>query len=146
MHMSCPFCQPTKKPQLTIKKYNYWTVQLHPNQVYLGRCMIILNRHMEDLFDISKEESDELWQISKTLRDAIATVFQPDLFNYASLGNFVKHVHMHVIPRYGHPVEFQGQTFVDTQWGEMYSPYDKEYQTNDSILLAITEKLTQQCI
>jgi diadenosine tetraphosphate (Ap4A) HIT family hydrolase len=30
----------------------------------------------------------------------IKRTFQPDLINYASLGNVIKHFHYHIIPRY----------------------------------------------
>ena len=40
--------------------------------------------------------------------------------NYAFLQNLDRHVHLHVIPRYAAPREFEGERFEDRAWPDHY--------------------------
>lgn len=140
--MKCKFCNRDNK-NLVIKEYKYWTLELCYNQVYLGRCLVILKRHTEDLFNINKDEAKELFDISKSTRDTLAELFSPDLFNYGSLGNFIKHVHLHIIPRYSKPRLFDEMEFIDTNWGDLYYPYDKNFKVPDDILVKIVNGIRE---
>ncbi|MDP2641460.1 MAG: HIT family protein [Candidatus Yanofskybacteria bacterium] len=106
--MKCEMCdRPNKWSNWDIKEYRYWRVGLHPDQRYLGRSLIMLNRHAEDLLEMTQEERGELFQILRMLTDALTKLFSPNKFNYASLGNEMPHLHLHVIPRYASPRQFE---------------------------------------
>lgn len=140
--MNCLLCtQNNKFSWLDIKKYKFWKVALRNEQNYLGWCYVILNRHVEDLMDISKEEQSELFEITKKLRNILQKSFQPDSFNYASLGNVTSHVHLQVIPRYSKSVEFRDLKFTDKNWGRNYSPYDKNFDIPKEEKLLIKEEI-----
>lgn len=118
-----------------LRDFMHWTVYLHPNQCYLGRCIVVLKRaHVSDLFDIRPNEKEELFVITKVLRDILKTTFQPDLFNYAVQGNIDPQLHLHVIPRYKEPRTCAGMTFTDHNWGKNYSPYDHSFTVSDLVL------------
>lgn len=120
----CLFCKSNK--DLLIKKYKYWTVLIHPhNRSYLGKCMVKLNRHTVDFFDTTTKEREELFRIIRKLRKVINDFFKPDLFNYAFLGNEIRHLHLHFIPRYKKKRRFKNIEFVDKRWNHNYSPYNK---------------------
>ena len=140
--MECFLCR--ENDNLLIKKFKHWTVLIHRNQCYLGRCMIKLNRHLVNLFDIKTEEFDELFEVTKSLRDVLREMFKPDLFNYASLGNVVPHLHLHVIPRYKDKRTFGGLEFVDDRWGQNYSPYNTEFKIPDSVLDKLKESIKEK--
>lgn len=130
--MDCSMCRnPEEYKKLFIKKYNYWKIELHSNQCYLGRCIVMLNRHVEDLFEINAGEKNELFKIGAKLNHALHKAFNPNLLNYSSLGNETRHLHLHVIPRYQNPVQFAQVLFTDTQWGHNPSPYNKTFKTSD---------------
>lgn len=140
--MECSFCKKDRK--FVIKKFEYWTFILHKNQAYLGRSLVILNRHTEDLFNITREEAKELFEIGKSARDAIFKIFKPDLVNYGALGNFVRHVHVHIIPRYAKSRLFEGKKFVDGRWGDFYYPYDKNFKTPARVTKKIVAKIKKE--
>lgn len=101
-----------------IKDYTYWHVAVHPNQGYLGRCVIWCKREDAlDLADATSEEREELFIILQKLREASKKAFQPDWFNYAFLGNETCHLHSHFIPRYSSPRQFNDMEFFDKEWG-----------------------------
>ncbi len=104
-----------------IKDYKYWSVFLHQNQGYLGRCVVWCNREDAlDLADATPEERQELFIVLSELKNAIQKAFQPDWLNYAFLGNETRHLHGHFIPRYVKPKEFEGVTFEDKFYGHNY--------------------------
>ena len=94
-----------------------WRLQLSKQQGYLGWCLVVLERHAEDGAELTAEEVVELWDTLRRARAALSTLFEPDHFNYAILGNVVRHVHMHLMPRYESPRLFEGHTFRDEHWG-----------------------------
>ena len=113
--------------------YKHWELYL-ADQRYLGRCVAWIKRDtpMLDLNDLSKEEHTELFELIAAWKMAISNLWQPDLFNYAWLGNYIHehggHGHMHLIPRYESERYIQFDTvatFVDNQWGQNYAPYER---------------------
>lgn len=125
--MNCVFCGNQKElEEFKIKEYKYWIVDLAINQYYLGKCIVRLKRHLEDFFDINEEELKEFFVITKNLRNVIKKVFGADMFNYVTLGNVVRHVHLHFIPRYSKKVKFAGYVFEDIGWGKHYRLYQKD--------------------
>lgn len=122
-----------------IKDYEHWTVSLHGNQGYLGRCVIVAKREdAEDLSEATPEEREELFLIINELKNAAADLFQPDWFNYAFLGNIVRHLHGHFLPRYKTSREYGGMIFKDERWGQNYLT-DEDFVTPDEIARNIVE-------
>lgn len=127
-----------------IKMYKHWGVFVHENQSYLGRCVIWCNREDAlDLADATAEEQAELFVILKELREASENVFKPDWFNYAFLGNEIRHLHGHFIPRYKTDKEFAGITFRDEFWGHNYrTNYD--FVTPEPVLQEIKNIMKEE--
>lgn len=132
---SCSFCQKSEEyKKYLVKKFTYWRVELWTNQCYLGRCVVILNRHAEDLFEITNKEQAELFAIVPRLQAVLKKHFEPDLFNYESLGNKVRHLHVRITPRYKKSVSFEGHIFTDERWGKNPSPYNTKFQTPNTVI------------
>ncbi|MDD5433665.1 MAG: HIT domain-containing protein [Candidatus Pacebacteria bacterium] len=126
-----------------IKDYNYWEVYVHENQSYLGRCVIWCKRENAlDLTDATIEEQEELFIILKDLRQAIKKVFQTDWFNYSFLGNSVRHLHCHLVPRYQEEKVFNGITFKDELWGRNWRE-DHSFATSDILREQIKVKIQE---
>jgi diadenosine tetraphosphate (Ap4A) HIT family hydrolase len=81
----------------------------------------MLNRHEEDLWNITPEEREELWMIGGKLEKVILNLFHPDHFNYTRLGHQIRHLNLHVIPRYQDPRTFMGEEFLDDRWGQSFA-------------------------
>jgi diadenosine tetraphosphate (Ap4A) HIT family hydrolase len=124
MAADCVFCK-ADLSESTIFEGVYWNVLLNKEQHYLGRSFIMLKRHEENVFNLSTEEKDELWQLAKRTSDSLTELFHPDMFNYAFLMNTVRHVHLHIYPRYKEKRVFSGETFEDGRFGQNFAPYEK---------------------
>jgi len=126
-----------------IKDYKYWSIFVHENQGYLGRCIVWCNREDAlDLTDATPEEQKELFIILNELKPAIQKVFQPDWFNYAFLGLGMKHLHGHIVPRYANPKIFEGITFKDDLYGHNYKT-DHNFSTSAEVVEKIRLKIKE---
>ena len=124
-----------------IKDYKYWSINIHENQGFLGRCVIWCKRgDALDMADATPDEQAELFVILKELRKACGDLFQPDWLNYAFLGNETRHLHGHFIPRYAKQKKFMGVTFEDKLYGHNYQT-DHNFITPEGVLLEIQTQL-----
>ncbi|WEL23831.1 HIT family protein [Candidatus Nanohalovita haloferacivicina] len=120
MSEECGFCRGDFAHEI-VKQYSNWEVQLFEDQKYLGRCLVKLERHVEDLNELTEEERNEFFdKVLPELENALDHLFQPDFYNQATLGNDCQHFHFHIIPRYRDERSFEGETFEDENWGQHY--------------------------
>lgn len=127
-----------KYEKFIIKEFKHWTVYLHNNQFYLGRVYIWAKRKDAfDFFDMTKDELKEYFKIGKELRRGFKKLFNPDMYNYATLANVARHLHTHVIPRYKEKRKMFGVTFIDKRWGKNYAPQDEDFKITEEVLMKI---------
>ena len=81
-------------------------------------------------FDEYNKIMQEVYRIEKIMRKTI----KPDKVNIASLGNYVPHLHIHIIPRYK-----DDAWFPDSIWSNSHRKY--KYQTTDEELKELIEKI-----
>lgn len=75
---------------------------------YLGRwpvrpgyCYVIWKgRHVTEPTELSVEESAGFWREVTLVASAIERRYQPAKMNWLSLGNWVPHLHVHLVPRH----------------------------------------------
>ena|SRR3989344_1271231 len=144
--MNEPVIAPAYAPWI-LKKYQYFTLLLNSNnQRYLGRSYAWLNRpgEMQRLSEITDEESSELRLIMRDYEAAVARLWSPDHMNYLWLGNEFHnhkgHGHMHFVPRYESPRQYQQVTFTDENWGKNYVPHT-QFSLSRTVLVAIRKAL-----
>lgn len=124
-----------------VKDYTYWSVYVHENQGYLGRCVIWCKREDAlDMADANREEQQELFQVLNDLRKVSKEAFNPDWLNYAFLGNETRHLHGHFIPRYAQPKTFENTVFEDKLYGHNYKT-DHSFVTSEKLLQKIKDIL-----
>lgn len=115
----CSLCSPDLGPVLATSQY--WRLILNRNQNLLGKCFLVLRRHLEAVPQLDSAEWQELHpQLAATTR-ALQHAFQPDHFNYAFLQNQDRHIHMHIIPRYAAPRQLKNLTFADPDYPSHYA-------------------------
>ena len=103
-HMPCPFCLPRQDNS------RYWvkvaslpvsTLYLDRNQTYRGHCLLVFDRyHVEGLELLAADDYTRVMSDLRKAARAISAAHNPDLMNYASMGNVVRHLHWHIVPRY----------------------------------------------
>ena len=117
---------------------SHWYVLVNRNQNYLGKTMLVLERHEIDIAALTAAEQTEFWQLLADVRNALSILFQPNHFNFAFLMNQDAHVHLHVIPRYKASRDFAGLTVVDERYGDHYE------LTENLVSIRVREKLAEE--
>ena len=127
---TCNWCtlSDDEKKWLLIKNSN-WSVYLSDEQDYIGRCILVLNRHCGCLSELTDDEWMDLKRIINRLEHCFKTVLGAELCNWSCLLNsFYKkpvpnpHLHLHVRPRYKNPVSLNGMQYIDEEFGHHYNP------------------------
>ena len=109
--MSCKLCeQLTDSSDSTryIWHDNFVTAFLYKDQYFLGRVIVISNLHATNVLDMGEESSLSCFSSMLRVARAVRKAYQPDLLNYALLGNVERHVHWHIIPRRKHDTLWVG--------------------------------------
>ena len=100
----CPLCPPRDKIDafmIEVAPLTVSTLYLDRNQTYRGQCVLVFDpRHAEGLETLSAAEFNSFAQDLRVAARAVTAVCKPDLMNYATLGNIVRHLHWHIVPRY----------------------------------------------
>jgi|SRR3989344_4782962 len=106
----------------------YWKIILFEDQAYLGRCVIVLKRHCDELSNLTLDEWSDFYEVVKKLEFALKKTFKATMFNWACLMNDAyksknpkPQVHWHFRPRYNSDVLFMGEKFEDLEFAHHYS-------------------------
>ena len=94
----CSLCNPELKPLIATEQY--WRLVLNLNQNLLGKCFWVLQRHEEQVVEMTEYEWAELHSNIRRTVEILCRLWRPDHFNMAFLQNQDRHVHFHIIPRY----------------------------------------------
>lgn len=81
----------------------YAVVNLYPYNP--GHIMVVPNRHVEDIRDLSAREQEEMHRVLRLVLDALDRTHAPRAYNIGFnmgrvAGASIAHLHQHVIPRY----------------------------------------------
>lgn len=82
-----------------IARFRLTTAYLFEDQYFPGWTVLVLNRHARELFDLGKEDRQDLIEEVTAVALALSDAFQPVKVNYGLLGNQLPHIHWHVVPR-----------------------------------------------
>jgi diadenosine tetraphosphate (Ap4A) HIT family hydrolase len=81
--------------ELHIADLDLSRVLLHEDQFFPGYVLLVLRRHVTELYDLSATERATLMEEVSRVAQALARVFRPVKMNYELLGNLVPHIHWH---------------------------------------------------
>jgi len=131
--MACPLC--ASQNENIIKSNNLFRVILVDE--IPGFVRIILNRHIAEFSDLNFDEYCEVMKEVYRIEKIIREVLNPDKINVASLGNYVPHLHIHIIPRYKNDA-----WFPDSIWSEKHRSY--KYKTTKEDIEKLVKKVKNE--
>jgi len=122
--VECPFCRIPKlsdEEGLIVARgaSAYVVMNLYPYNA--GHLLICANRHVADLTDLTKDERDEISELTAHAMVTLRKVSAPAGFNLGmnqgaiSGAGVAEHIHQHVVPRWAGDANFMpliGQTKV----------------------------------
>ncbi len=70
-----------------------------------GHTLVVPRAHVTSIFELAKDEQEELWRLVSMVRGRLAKEFSPAGFTIGvndgeAAGQTVGHAHIHVIPRF----------------------------------------------
>ena len=119
MRRDCILCRGRLETPI-VRESPLWRTFINRNQNLLGKTIISLRRHEEDVGALTLEEWAELRHELNWVTKRLQHAFEPDHFNYSFLMNADRHVHLHVIPRYVGTRELAGVGFADPDYPDGY--------------------------
>lgn len=101
------------------------TVYLFKEQTYKGRCNVVYKEHKSEITDLTEDEAAAFIKDARKVAKAINKAFNPDKINYGAFADTMKHLHLHIVPKYeGGPS--WGKTFEMNPQKVLLK--DKEYE------------------
>jgi diadenosine tetraphosphate (Ap4A) HIT family hydrolase len=83
----------------------------------------------------------ELLKIVKFGQRIIGKKFSPDWFNVQQNGNWIRHIHVLIIPRYKNQVKFNGKIFIDKSFRNPVK--FSKHPSNKNLLTKLVKNLFQ---
>ena len=127
MMSKCEWCD-YKENEWLLHKTSHWSVYLADVQDYVGRCILVLNRHCGSLSELDISEWIELKTIIDRLEYIYKDILGAELCNWSCLlNNFYKeatpnpHLHLHVRPRYKNAISINNHSYIDTEFAHHYA-------------------------
>lgn len=123
----CAFCEilrngPAEKT--FVWQMQAGTVYVNRDQNFKGRCLLMLNDHVEDVTEVSPEKFASFANEALAVANSLKRAFRPDSMNIAILGHHIRHLHWHIIPRYT----------SDSNWGGPPWPHEYRFLTEPEYL------------
>lgn len=123
----CFYCENGEKLNslmLEICKLPNSIVYLNRDQKHKGRLIVLFKDHKTEYFQLTEEENSGYFKELAIAAKAVYQLYHPDKINYATFGDNVPHVHVHVVPKYKDGLNW-GNPFDDTLPKKLLT--DKEY-------------------
>ncbi|MCK4649693.1 HIT family protein [Candidatus Pacearchaeota archaeon] len=121
-----------------IKEYTYWKLLVRKNHVYLGSCVVVTKKYLENFSDMSEEEIVEYLQIVRDVEFALKKLWNYDVIHHIMLMFKDKHTHFHILPRYREPRNFAGIEWIDEF---MSNPLGKKREISQEVLNQIRDEI-----
>ena len=123
----CEWCD-YKETEWLLHKSLHWSVYLADVQDYVGRCILVLNRHCGSLSELDISEWIDLKAMIDKLECIYKEVLGAELSNLSCLLNsFYKepipnpHLHIHMRPRHKNAVVINKHAYEDTEFAHHYA-------------------------
>ncbi len=111
MTQPCPLCQKAAADDTIIATPQYHIVWAN-EAGYPCFVRVVWTAHVAEMTQLSAVARSTLMSAVFAVEQAMHRVLNPAKINLASLGNFVPHIHWHVIPRFGDDAHWPNATFT----------------------------------
>lgn len=139
----CFYCENGEKRKslmIEICSLPYANIYLNRDQKHKGRIVVTFREHKTEYFQMTKEENAGFFADLALAAEAVWNLYHPDKINYATFGDGVPHVHVHVVPKYKDGLNW-GAPFDDTLPKQLLT--DAEYEAMVEEIRAEIKRLSE---
>lgn len=131
--ISCPFCQ-IKEDYRVFYRDNIITAFLAKDAVTPGQSLIIPNRHVQTMADLTQEEIFAIFRFCSILSEVLISHLNIDGINIIcnngiSAGQTIQHFHVHVVPRQKGDLPNPKYWLNKQLYERLYTPTQKEFKS-----------------
>ena len=115
---NCLYCQRNqlqKDLMIEICDLNVSTVFLFKEQTYRGRCVVAYKDHNVELFELNNADLLAFMKDVNRVAIAMKKVFNPEKINYGAYSDKLKHLHIHLTPKYIDGPDYGGTFTMNPQ-------------------------------
>ncbi len=114
----CLYCERNQLQHdlmIEICDLNVSTIFLFKEQTYKGRCVVAYKDHDVELYQLNDEELLAFMKDVNRVAAAIKKAFYPEKINYGAYSDKLKHLHIHLAPKYIDGPDFGGTFTMNPQ-------------------------------
>jgi diadenosine tetraphosphate (Ap4A) HIT family hydrolase len=97
----CPMCADIHLEEnefsYLVTEFEHTYVRLPKNQFRRGWTIVVLKRHVSELFELTELELSAFWRDVTLVARALDGLYRPAKVNYAVYGNLCPHLHCHLV-------------------------------------------------
>ena len=97
---------------------------------------IFTNENLKEFSDCSKEIKEEIFSKLDIIEKEMISYYKPEKINIASFGNYVPHVHFHIMARFK-----EDSFFPEPMWGKKQREANLELPAFEIFIESLKEKL-----
>lgn len=103
--MTCPLCEEVETGGGIVVDADTAVSLLDKHPVSPGHCLILPRRHIDSVWELSREDVMALYEVMAETQHIVRSRFEPDGYNIGvnagkAAGQSIDHLHIHLIPRY----------------------------------------------
>ncbi len=115
---NCLYCdrnQIQKDLMIEICDLSVSTVFLFKEQTYKGRCVVAYKDHSVELYELKDDELLSFMKDVNKVAAAMKELYNPEKINYGAYSDKLKHLHIHLAPKYVDGADFGGTFTMNPQ-------------------------------
>lgn len=102
----CPFCNYKDERDLVVYEGNTAIILANKFPYLFGHLLVLPKRHITDIGEQNKDEDKDIMLLIKRAIKYLENAFHPEGFDIgvnlkSAAGSSIKHLHYHIVPRYG---------------------------------------------
>ncbi|MEG2119986.1 MAG: HIT family protein [Pseudoflavonifractor sp.] len=104
----CDNCEPLFSLMTEVCTLKASRVFFFRDQKNPGRCVVLYKDHKTELFQLTSQERGDFMDDVAAVAKAVWSLYAPQKINYATYGDTVPHLHVHVVPKTENGVSWGG--------------------------------------
>lgn len=98
----CIFCEIVKgnAPCYLVDESRLSICILDINPLQRGHCLVIPKRHIKFWYEMSEEETSDLYNLARRVSNKLMKIYKPDFITQYARGRRIPHTHIFLIPTF----------------------------------------------
>ncbi len=109
--MSCQYCEKGAdllQKMIPICTYRNADIYLFRDQTHKGKCIVAYRNHKTEWYELDETERKDFITAVAATAKVVQELFHADKINYATYGDLLSHLHVHVTPKYSNGPDWGG--------------------------------------